>query len=146
MSSQTTTVRSKHPVVSATGCLLRTTKELMAKILLVDDEEAILKMYGSALGEDVITAKDGDEAIEKAGTEKPDLILLDIIMPKENGLDVLKKLKSDDDTKGIPIIVLTNLPKEASAQKAKALGASGYYVKAEYEPITLAKEIEDLLN
>lgn len=118
----------------------------MAKILLVDDEEAILKMYGSALGEDVVTAKDGTDAIKKAESESPDLILLDIIMPKENGLDVLKKLKSNDKTKDIPIIVLTNLPQEASAEKAKALGANGYFVKAEYEPTMLADEVKKLLN
>ena len=119
----------------------------MAKILLVDDEEAILKMYGNALGEhDVLTAKNGDDAFEKASKDMPDLILMDLIMPKENGLDVLKKLKEDENTKGIPVIVLTNLPEEASAEKAKSLGASGYLVKAEYDPTTLVKKVEEMLK
>lgn len=119
----------------------------MAKILLVDDEEAILKMYGSALTEhEVIEAKNGTEAIEKAEKDAPDIILLDIIMPKENGLDVLKKLKTGEKTKDIPVIVLTNLPEEASAEKAKTLGSNGYLVKAETEPTALAEEVNKLLG
>ena len=119
----------------------------MAKILLVDDEEAILNMYGSALVEhEVIEAKNGKEALEMAEKYVPELILLDIIMPKENGLDVLVKLKTGDKTKDIPVIVLTNLPEEASAEKAKSLGSNGYFVKAKIEPTTLAEEVNKLLK
>ena len=119
----------------------------MAKVLIIDDEEPILNMYGEALtGHDVIFAKNGEEGIEKAQKTGPDIILLDIIMPKFNGLDVLEQLKSNKDTASIPGIILTNLPEDASADKAKQLGAKGYFVKAEYEPDKLAKTVERMLN
>ena len=119
----------------------------MARVLIIDDEEAILKMYGAALSEyDILTAKDGEEGLKIAVNESPDLILLDIILPKVNGLDVLEKLKNDKDTCNVPILILTNLPKEASADKAKALGADGYFVKADYEPDKLASEVDKLLR
>lgn len=118
----------------------------MAKILIVDDEESILKMYGEALtAHELITAVNGTEAIEKAEKELPDLILLDIIMPEMNGLDVLDKLKDNKETASIPVIILTNLPEEASADKARSLGAKDYFVKAEFEPEKLANKVTELL-
>lgn len=119
----------------------------MAKILLIDDEQPILTMYTDALsGHDVITANDGEDGLEKAEKESPDIILLDIIMPKMNGLDVLAKLKANKETADIPVIMLTNLPEEASADKAKASGASEYFVKAEFEPEKLLSHINELLS
>jgi len=119
----------------------------MAKILIIDDEEPILNMYGEALdGYEVVFAKNGEEGLALAAKESPDLILLDIIMPKFNGLDVLDQLKNDKETYHIPVIILTNLPKEASADKARELGAAGYYVKAEFEPQKLAKTVNELLR
>jgi len=72
--------------------------------------------------------------------------LLDIIMPNINGLDVLKMLKIRDETKNIPVYLLTNLPQEASGEKAKELGAAGYMVKAEFEPQKLLEKIQSLPN
>jgi len=119
----------------------------MKKILIVDDEEAIIKMYATALsGYNVIPAKTGVEALELAKSENPDLIYLDIIMPRLNGLDVLRRLKNDGLTKDIPVVLLTNLPEEASADKAKSLGAVGYFVKAEYEPEKVAEETKKLIG
>lgn len=119
----------------------------MAKILIVDDEEPILNMYGEALqSHEVVFAKNGEEGLKSAATEQPDIILLDIIMPKFNGLDVLDQLKNNQDTSSIPVIILTNLPKEASADKARELGAVGYFVKAEFEPEKLARAVNDLLS
>lgn len=119
----------------------------MAKILIIDDEEPILKMYGEALSDhEVIFAKNGDEGISKATSESPDLILLDIIMPKVNGLDVLTKLKENKETSSIPVIILTNLPEEASKEKAKSLGAEDYFVKANYEPSKLAEAVGKILK
>lgn len=110
------------------------------KILIIDDEQPILKMYSTALSEyNILTAPNGEEGLRIAKAEKPDLIYLDIIMPKINGLDVLKKLKEDEQTSEIPVVLLTNLPEEASKDKAKALGAFDYFVKVNYEP-------EDLLT
>lgn len=119
----------------------------MAKILIIDDEEAILKMYSDALStHDVLTSKDGDEGIKIAEENDPDLILLDIILPKVNGLDVLSRLKENQETSSIPVIILTNLPEESSGDKAKSLGADGYFVKAEYEPDQLAEKVNKLLK
>ncbi len=119
----------------------------MAKILIVDDEQPILDMYSESLNNhEVLTAGNGDEAIQKAQKEQPDLILLDIIMPKFNGLDVLTQLKNDKDTCHIPVIILTNLPKEASEDKARELGAKAYYVKAEFEPEKLATTVNEALR
>lgn len=119
----------------------------MAKILIVDDEEPILRMYGEALtGHEVITAGNGTEALEMAEKEMPDLILLDIIMPQENGLDVLEKLKDNKETSSIPVMMLTNLPEEASADKARSLGAKEYFVKAQFEPEKLASKVNEVLE
>ncbi|MFA5926789.1 MAG: response regulator [Patescibacteria group bacterium] len=120
----------------------------MKKVLIVDDEEAILKMYSVVLQDEfeVITAHNGNEGFETAKREKPDLIYLDIIMPQLNGLDVLGKLKDDKETTTIPVVLLTNLPKEASADKAKALGAADYFVKVETEPSKIAEITKQILG
>ncbi len=119
----------------------------MSKILIIDDEEPILNMYGEALSNhDVMFANNGEIGLEMAIKNVPDLILLDIIMPKFNGLDVLDQLKNDKDTSSIPVMILSNLPKEASADKARELGAVGYFVKAEFEPEKLASTVNRLLR
>lgn len=116
-------------------------------ILIIDDEEPILRMYSASLSEyNILTASNGEEGLAVAKSEKPDLIYLDIIMPKINGLDVLKKLKDDDQTKEIPVILLTNLPEEASKDKAEALGAYDYFVKVNYEPEDLLEATKKILK
>lgn len=107
------------------------------KVLIIDDEKSVLKMYEEYLKTaqiETLSASDGQTGIGLAKAQKPDVILLDIIMPKLNGLDVLQELKADPDTRNIPVFLLTNLPAECSGEKAKELGAAGYLVKAEYEP------------
>lgn len=119
----------------------------MKKILIIDDEKPIVKMYKTTLEDyEVIEAYNGEDGLKLAKEQKPDLIYLDIIMPKYNGLDVLRNLKQDRETCDIPVILLTNLPEEASASKAKALGAIGYFVKAEYEPEKVAEETKKILG
>ena len=118
------------------------------KILIIDDEEAVLKMYKEKLdseGFETLTASDGTAGLELIRTKKPDLVLLDIIMPKYNGLDVLKDIKADGQIKTTPVYLLTNLPEDSSEDKAKALGAAGYFVKAHFEPQTLVDEIKKKL-
>lgn len=107
------------------------------KVLIIDDEKGVLKMYSEYLqigGVEALQAQDGETGIKIAKEKKPDVILLDIIMPRYNGLDVLKDIKNDPEIKNIPVFLLTNLPQESSGDKAKTLGAAGYLVKAEYEP------------
>lgn len=84
----------------------------MKKILFVEDEPTLQKTLGDFLkksGYEIISALDGEEGIRKAEDEKPDLILLDLILPKMEGFDILRKLKLDLKTKDIPVIILTNL-------------------------------------
>ncbi|HOX41655.1 MAG TPA: response regulator [bacterium] len=119
----------------------------MKKVLIIDDEEPILRMYGDILADYTVSkARTGKEGIAVAKAEKPDLIYLDIIMPEMNGLDVLKALKEDDDTKNIPVVLLTNLPEEASKDKAVSLGALDYLVKVEWEPMKLIEKTKEILQ
>ncbi len=116
------------------------------KVLIIDDEKPILDMYREKLtseGINVVTVSNGEDGLKKAESEKPDIILLDVLMPKVNGLDTLKALKNNEATKHIPVYILTNLPEE-SASKAHSLGGAGYPFKAETEPSKLVKFLKDL--
>lgn len=94
---------------------------------------------------DIDVAGDGEEGLKKAKSVKPTLILLDIMMPKMNGLQVLEKLKADASTKMIPVVVLTNLSGQADAEAALKLGAVKYIVKSEYKPEEVAKMVKGIL-
>ena len=121
---------------------------MVKSVLIIDDEPAICDMYKIKLeqrGYKVFTALGGPEGIAIAKKEKPNIILLDIIMPKVNGFDVLKTLKETAETKAIPVFMTTNLPEHTSGEKAKSLGAVNYLVKAEYEPGMLADVIDRYL-
>lgn len=120
----------------------------MAKILLiVEDDPLMSRLYQKIFTFEKYTvdaASDGMEGLEKARTVKPMLILLDVMMPKMNGLQVLDKLKADPETKDIPVVVLTNLASEKDAEMALLKGAVKYIVKSEHEPkeiIAMVKEI-----
>lgn len=124
-------------------------KEGVPKVVIIDDEPGVLAMYSEKLrleGFRVETALDGQSGIELIKKEKPDVILLDIIMPKLNGFDVLNILKSDKETEDIPVFLLTNLPEEAGEQKGKELQATGYLVKANYEPKALAEMLKSVIK
>jgi DNA-binding response OmpR family regulator len=105
------------------------------KIVFVEDEEALQKTLGEILkqeGYEVALASDGEAGFSLIKSEKPDLILLDLILPKMDGFEVLKRLKADIDCKDIPVIVLTNLEGIGDVGKAIELGATTYLVKAQY--------------
>src|SRR3990172_3638320 len=106
----------------------------MAKILVVEDDPLMSRMYQKIFkfeGYEVDMAGDGEEGLEKAKTGKPTLILLDIMMPKMNGLQVLQKLKVDSATKGLPVVVLTNLAGQSDAEKTLSMRAVKYIIKSE---------------
>jgi DNA-binding response OmpR family regulator len=114
----------------------------MKKILFIEDESALQKTFGEILKQEgfkVISALDGESGLDLAKTEKPDLILLDLILPKKDGFEVLKELKENEKTKEIPVIVLTNLEGIDDVDRALQLGATTYLVKAQY---TLEEVIE----
>lgn len=94
---------------------------------------------------DVDTAANGEEGLSKVKSGNPTLILLDIMMPKMNGLQVLQKLKSDEATKKIPVIILTNLAGKEDAEAALKMGAVRYIVKSEHDPESVTKIIKQIL-
>jgi two-component system alkaline phosphatase synthesis response regulator PhoP len=104
-----------------------------ARILVIEDDRFLRRACEVSLkkrGFTVITAVDGEEGVQQALTESPDLILLDMLMPKLNGIETLEALKKAEQTRNIPVVILSNSSIEADVQKAKSLGAVGYLVKA----------------
>ena len=121
----------------------------MAKILFVEDEPTLQKAVGEILGQEgfeVLAALDGEAGLELIKKEKPDLILLDLILPKKDGFAVLKEMKEDESLKDIPVIVLTNLEGMGDVEKAMSLGATTYLVKANYELDDVIKMIKENLK
>lgn len=119
------------------------------KILIVEDDQLMLRLYSKVFtieGYTVVTALDGEEGLLQAHTEIPTLILLDVMMPKMNGLQLLEKLKADATTKKIPVIMLTNLTGEVDAETAISKGAVKYIVKSEYEPKQVVNMVKELLT
>ncbi len=119
------------------------------KILIIEDESALQKALGDFLGEkgyEITSALDGELGLALAKEKSPDLILLDLILPKINGFDVLKQLKEDDKTKAIPVIVLTNLEEMSDVDKVIGLGATTYLVKTEYKLEDVLDKIKQTLN
>jgi len=121
----------------------------MKTILFIEDESALQKTFGDLLGEEgyeMISALDGEVGLRLAKEKKPDLILLDLILPRIHGFDVLKQLKEDPETKDIPIIVLTNLEGIGDVDKAIRLGAKTYLVKAQYTLEEVLEKIKKALG
>ena len=104
----------------------------MARILIAEDEPYILKMLDfrlKALGHEIIEAVDGGQALDLASKEKPDLVLLDVMMPVMDGFQVLRKLKSQEETKRIPVIMLTAKGQEKDIVTGLEAGATDYVTK-----------------
>ena len=118
-------------------------------ILVIEDEQTILKAISIALEEagfKVLSAIDGETGEQTAVAHAPDLILLDIILPRKNGLDVLKGLKANEATNAIPVILLTNLSDTETVSQGVALGARGYLVKANYSLDEVVTKVKDVLK
>ena len=114
----------------------------MAKVLLVEDDVALRDIYSArfmAEGYDVVTASDGEMALTQAVKEKPDLIILDVMMPKISGFDVLDILRATPETKDTKVIMMTALSQNADIDKGKSLGADEYLVKSQ---VTLTDVID----
>jgi two-component system cell cycle response regulator len=120
----------------------------MAKVFIVEDDPLMLRMYQKIFTfekYEVETAGDGEEAITKVAAVNPTIILLDVMMPKMNGLQVLERLKSDPATKHIPVIMLTNLAGQQDAETALAKGAVKYIIKSEHEPKEIADMVKEII-
>ena len=120
----------------------------MPKVLIVEDDRFLSKAYTSKLkktGFEVILAFNGKEALEKSKLEKPDIILLDLLMPKKNGWTVLADLKKNRALKNIPVIVLSNLGEEDDIKKARGFGAADYLVKSDISIQEVINKIKKFL-
>lgn len=118
----------------------------MSKILIVEDDKFLLEMVSKAgikEGFDIEFAVDGEEGLLKIETEKFDLVLLDLILPKLHGLELLKKLR--DENNNIPVIVLSNLYDQESIDSAKSLGVKDYIVKAHSTPSEIINKVKTFL-
>lgn len=121
----------------------------MEKILFIEDESALQKTFGDIFrqeGYEMISALDGEIGLNLAKKENPDLILLDLVLPKVNGFEVLQNLKGDEGTKNIPVVVLTNLEEIGDVEKALELGATTYLVKENYSLEEVIEKIKKTLQ
>lgn len=100
----------------------------------------------SDAGFEVVMAASGTEAETKARSEKPGLMLLDLVLPEEDGFDVLKKLKSDESTKNIKIIIFSNLSQEEDKQRAESLGADGFIAKSDFTPHQIVEQVRKIIG
>jgi DNA-binding response OmpR family regulator len=119
------------------------------KLLIVEDDIVLQKALKEFLEEDgfsTVCASDGEEGIEMAKIEDLDLILLDIILPKKDGYQVIKEVRGNNDIKKIPIVLLTNLGSLNDVEKALNLGATTYLVKADYKLQEISEKIKVILE
>jgi DNA-binding response OmpR family regulator len=118
------------------------------KVLVIDDEEYIqhiLHFSFGAEGYEVLTASDGEEGVNKARSEKPDVIVMDIMMPKMDGYEACKKLKADPQTKDIPVILLTAKGRDTDRKLGSEAGADDYVVKP-FSPGRLIERVEGIVK
>lgn len=116
-------------------------------ILLAEDDPFLLDIYTTKLNKadyDVTVAKTGEEVLEKIKEKKPDLLLLDIVLPYFDGWEVLQKIRSWKDFKDLKVIILSNLDRKSEVEKGMKLGAQKYLIKAHYTPTQVVEEIKKI--
>ncbi|TSC76796.1 MAG: response regulator receiver protein [Parcubacteria group bacterium Gr01-1014_29] len=121
----------------------------MNKILIVEDEEFLIRALKDNLeaeGYTIDTAMNGDEAIERIKKEQPNLILLDLLMPKRDGFYVLEEVKKNPEWRLIPVIVLSNLGGDAEIKKAIEMGADDYFVKSQHPIEEVIEKVKEYLE
>ncbi len=120
----------------------------MTKVLIVEDDPLMSRMYQKIFTfqkYEVVVAGDGEEGLAMVASTNPTIILLDVMMPKMNGLQVLEKLKADPATKHIPVVMLTNLAGQQDAETALSKGAVKYIIKSEHEPREIADMVDEII-
>jgi len=121
----------------------------MSKILLIEDDKFLRELIIQKLGKegyDVIEAPEGETGLLKIKEDKPDLVLLDLILPGIDGFEVLSRMKKDTDTKSVPVIILSNLGQKDDVKKGMDLGADDYLVKAHFTPGEIVEKIRATLK
>lgn len=124
-------------------------QKAMKKILLIEDEELIIKLLSKKLdaaGYDVALAMNGQEGIEKMRENMPDLVLLDIVMPRMGGFEVMAEMKKDEKLAKIPVIIISNSGQPLELERAKELGAADWLVKTEFDPKEVAEKIQKYIR
>lgn len=117
------------------------------KVLVVEDDAFLIKAYQVKLpasGFDLKVAKDGDEALETLKSYKPDVILLDLVMPRRDGFSTLEEIKKQDDLKNIPVIVTSNLAQKEDIDRVRALGATDVITKSDMSLEDLVKRVNKI--
>lgn len=120
---------------------------MATKVLIIEDDQLIQRMYEKIFTFEkfvVELASNGQEGLDKARTVKPTIILLDVMMPVMNGIEVLEKLKQDPSTKAIPVIMLSNLAGGNDIETALSKGAVKYIIKSEYDPKQIADMVKEI--
>ena len=115
------------------------------KILLIEDEDVIIDLLQRKLekeGYEIEVAHDGQEGLDKMKKIKPDLVLLDIIMPKLGGLEVMEKKKQNPELRNIPVIIISNSGQPVELERAKKLGARGWLIKTEFDPQEVVEKVK----
>ena len=119
------------------------------RILIIEDDQDVRELYSEVLrdgGFEVAEAVDGQSGLAKVLAGAYDLVLLDIMLPKFDGLEILKTVKEKAEVKGIPVILLTNLGREAIIKEGFSLGADGYLIKSEHTPEEIVDEVRKFLG
>jgi CheY-like chemotaxis protein len=122
---------------------------MAAKILVVEDDSFLIKAYVAKLtnaGLDLRTASDGEEALKVLQEFKPDVILMDLVMPRKDGFSTLEDMRKDDNLKDIPVIVTSNLAQQEALDRAKALGAVDFITKSNMSMEDLLKKINKVIG
>ena len=122
---------------------------MQKKILIIEDEEILLNILKKKLigeGFEVLTALDGEEGLKVIKEKKPDLILLDILMPKKTGFEVMEEKIKDPEIKDIPIIIVSNSGQPVELERAKALGAKDCLVKTEFDPQEVVDKVKQQIG
>ena len=121
----------------------------MNTILIIEDDPLISRLYQQAFqfdGYNVVLSHNGQDGLEKVRSIKPTLVLLDIMLPKMNGFEILEKIKNDQATNKIPVIMLTNITDEREAQRALILGAVKYIMKSSYKPKQITEMVKQIIK
>jgi len=116
----------------------------MKKVLIVEDEDLIIDLLKKKLLQenyDVLTAHDGEEGLKVLRETKPDIVLLDIIMPKKNGYEVMEEMNKDPELKKIPVIIISNSGQPVELDKAKEMGAKDWLIKTEFDPQEVVEKV-----
>lgn len=118
-------------------------------VLLVEDDVFLASIYQKKFemeGFKIVAVDNGDKVLPEAKRKKPDIILLDILLPKRDGFSVLASLKADSGLKDIPVIMLTNLGQKDDVDKALAAGAADYLIKAHFKPSEIVEKVRKILH